>query len=63
VVDATGAGDSFMASLLSGYRHDQPLDEDYLARLMRRACQAGAIATTKRGAIPSLPYADQVDTL
>jgi sugar/nucleoside kinase (ribokinase family) len=60
-VDATGAGDAFMAALLSGYR--LPLDEEYLAKLIRRACQAGAIAVTKRGAIPSLPYAHQLDPL
>jgi sugar/nucleoside kinase (ribokinase family) len=61
VVDATGAGDSFMATVLAGYQ--QPLDADYLSRLMRRACQAGAITTTKRGAIPALPYAHQLDPL
>jgi fructokinase len=61
VVDATGAGDSFMAATLAGFR--QPLDEDFLAKLMHRACQAGAIATTKRGAIASLPYANQLDPL
>ena len=61
VVDATGAGDAFMAATLAGFR--QPLDEAFLAKLMHRACQAGAIATTKRGAIASLPYANQIDAL
>jgi sugar/nucleoside kinase (ribokinase family) len=61
VVDATGAGDSFMATTLAGFK--LPLDPDYLSRLMRRACQAGAITTTKRGAIPALPYDHQLDPL
>ena len=58
-VDATGAGDAFMAALLAGYR--LPLSEDYLQNLMLRACKAGAITASKRGAIPSLPYAHQLD--
>ena len=59
VVDGTGAGDAFMAALIAGLRPS--LDADYLARLMRRACQAGAITTTRRGAIPSLPRADELE--
>ncbi len=59
VVDGTGAGDAFMAAVLAGLRLPlSNLDEPTLSRLMRRACQAGAIAVTKRGAIPSLPYAE-----
>jgi fructokinase len=61
VVDGTGAGDAFMAAVLAGLRTPlASLDESTLARLIRRACQAGAIAVTKVGAIPSLPYADQL---
>ncbi len=59
MVDATGAGDAFMAAVLAGLPKSlSSLDDASLARLMRRACQAGAIAVTKRGAIPSLPFAD-----
>lgn len=61
VVDGTGAGDAFMAAMLADLRF--PLEEDYLARLTRRACQAGAITVTRRGAIPSLPYAKDLDPL
>jgi fructokinase len=61
VVDATGAGDSFMAAILADFR--LPLDVAYLARLTRRACQAGAITTTRRGAIPSLPRVAELDPL
>ncbi len=60
VVDATGAGDAFMAVLLTGLQF--PLQADALARVARRACKAGAITVTRRGAIPSLPYpADLAD--
>jgi fructokinase len=56
VVDATGAGDAFMAALLAGLPlAPDSLEEPSLARLMARACQAGAITTTRRGAIPALP--------
>jgi fructokinase len=61
VVDATGAGDSFMAAILADFR--LPLDAAYLTRLTRRACQAGAITTTRRGAIPSLPHTAELDPL
>ncbi len=50
---------AIMAAVLAGLPKSlSSLDDSSLARLMRRACQAGAIAVTKRGAIPSLPFAD-----
>jgi fructokinase len=67
VVDATGAGDAFMAAILAGLcdLRDKgyaltELPVDALDWLVRRACRAGALATQIRGAIPSLPYAAQL---
>ena len=57
-VDGTGAGDAFTAcllvSLLEGLGHEWAL---------RRACAAGAVAASRPGAQPSLPYAVDVDEL
>jgi ribokinase len=57
-VDTTGAGDTFAAALtialLEGAPPQQALDF---------ACTAGALATTKPGAQPSLPYRKEVDAL
>lgn len=57
-VDGTAAGDAFCAalvvSLLEGRTHDAAL---------RRACAAGALAASRRGAQPSLPTAADVDAL
>jgi fructokinase len=58
VVDATGAGDAFMATLLVGLSF--PLKPETLARLTKRACKAGAITVTRRGAIPALPRLDDL---
>lgn len=55
-VDTTGAGDGFVAGLLSGLlAHDGFPDEAALAGICRFANAVGAITTTERGAIPSLP--------
>ncbi len=55
-VDGTAAGDAFCAalvvSLLEGREHGAAL---------RRACAAGALAASRRGAQPSLPSAAEVD--
>ncbi|MFQ3536735.1 MAG: carbohydrate kinase [Aggregatilineales bacterium] len=68
VVDATGAGDAFTAAILAGLCDlrdqgcplaDLPLEK--LSWLVERACRAGALATQVRGAIPSLPYAAQLE--
>jgi fructokinase len=57
-IDGTGAGDSFVAALLSEL--NMSYDKATMARLVRRACKAGAITTTRRGAIPSLPTAAEL---
>lgn len=56
-IDATGAGDGFVAGLLSGLIADPgaPRDEARLREICRFACAVGALATTERGAIPALP--------
>ena len=58
VVDTTGAGDTFTAALAlklaSGWSAPDALDF---------ACVAGALATTRAGAQPSLPTADEVREL
>jgi len=60
-VDTTGAGDGFVAGLLTGILAHP---DDYTAKLgdiLKRANAVGALTTTNRGAIPALPTSDQVD--
>jgi fructokinase len=62
VVDTTGAGDGFVAGLLKGLI-DYPnawQDEAILQQICRYGNAVGALTTTHRGAIPALPYAQQV---
>jgi ribokinase len=58
VVDGTAAGDAFTAclvvSLLEGREREEAL---------QRACAAGALAASRRGAQPSLPTADEIDAI
>jgi fructokinase len=61
VVDTTGAGDAFMAALLASLpAHPAQMGSDAIAGALRRACHAGALAVTRRGAIPALPTADEL---
>ena len=64
-VDTTGAGDAFVAGLLSQLAGQPRLweDEEALTAALRMANAAGAITTTQRGAIPALPTAEQVRAL
>ena len=57
-IDATGAGDTFTAALALALVEGQPPEQALLF-----ACAAGALATTKRGAQPSLPERADVDAL
>lgn len=64
-IDTTGAGDGFVAGLLAGIVDDpRVLDDDSaLTEHCRFANAVGAITTTARGAIPSLPTRGQVDAM
>jgi fructokinase len=56
-VDTTGAGDAFVAGLLAGLLENEGAwaSEAELRQVLRFANACGALATTKRGAIPALP--------
>lgn len=55
-VDTTGAGDGFVAGLLAGLLdHGLRWDRDTLQKALRLGNAVGALTTTQRGAIPSLP--------
>ncbi|KAL8487383.1 hypothetical protein ACS0TY_023895 [Phlomoides rotata] len=61
-VDTTGAGDSFVGSLLYKLVDDPSLleDESRLREVLKYANACGAITTTKKGAIPALPTPSEV---
>ncbi|KAJ4813949.1 PfkB-like carbohydrate kinase family protein [Rhynchospora pubera] len=56
-VDTTGAGDAFVAGILSQLAADQSLikDEARLREALKFANVCGALTVTERGAIPALP--------
>ena len=55
-VDTTGAGDGFVAGLLSGLLAcDLAWNEDDVRRALRLGNAVGALTTQERGAIPALP--------
>jgi fructokinase len=61
-IDATGAGDGFVAGLLHGLLADRGVtgDEARLRELCRFANAVGALTTLERGAIPALPTLERV---
>jgi fructokinase len=65
VVDTTGAGDAFCAGLLSQLAKSPSIveDEEKLREALTFANACGAITTTERGAIPSLPDNQTVSRL
>lgn len=65
VVDTTGAGDGFVAGLLSGIcENPNLLDDDQAIEVTCRfANVVGAVTATARGAIPSLPNQQRVEAL
>jgi ribokinase len=58
VVDTVGAGDAFVGGFVVGRWWS-----DGLGRALRLGCAAGALATTRRGAQPSLPTRAEVEAL
>jgi fructokinase len=63
-VDTTGAGDAFFGALIGTLLESSDmfgqLDEEKLKVALRVANAAGALTTTKRGAIPAIPTLRQV---
>ncbi|KAK3024401.1 hypothetical protein RJ639_043359 [Escallonia herrerae] len=61
-IDTTGAGDAFVAGILSRLAADGSLlqDEDRLRVALRFANACGALTVTERGAIPALPTTEAV---
>ncbi|XP_061345847.1 probable fructokinase-5 [Gastrolobium bilobum] len=60
-VDTTGAGDSFVGALLTAVARDPSIfdNEQKLREALTLANACGAICTTNKGAIPSLPTTKQ----
>ncbi len=58
VVDTTGAGDAFTAAFASAVLEGNNTDAS-----IRLATAAGALAVTKAGALPSMPYRKEIQTL
>jgi ribokinase len=57
-IDTVGAGDAFVAALAVSLLEDLGLEP-----ALKRACAAGALATTRAGAQPSLPTAAEIDAI
>lgn len=60
-VDTTGAGDSFAAAILAGLLQYGDDFGQHLPEIARFANAAGALTTTKKGAIPALPTRQQAE--
>ena len=64
VVDTLGAGDAFVAAMLTQLMQHADLtslEKDQLNAIMRYANAAGALATQKVGVIPALPTPSDID--
>ena len=68
MVDTTGAGDGFVAGLLTGILDQmtpgwglETLPERKLKQIARYANAVGALTCTQKGAIPALPSGRQVE--
>ncbi|KAI3726597.1 hypothetical protein L1987_66395 [Smallanthus sonchifolius] len=64
-IDTTGAGDSFVGSLLVSMAKDTSIftDEAKLKQALAFSNACGAICTTKKGAIPALPTVSDAQSL
>ncbi|NDJ78674.1 MAG: carbohydrate kinase [Chloroflexi bacterium] len=67
VVETTGSGDAFAATLLDSLMTHgldiASIPDDTLRTLVQRACAAGALTATGYGAIPSLPTPEDIDAM
>ena len=65
MIETTGAGDTFCASVLNFVLENglDDLTDDDLTAMLRFANTAAYIVTTKKGAIRSMPEREQVEEL
>lgn len=61
VVDATGAGDAFLAATLSHLSEGASFDEETVREAARRGTAAGAFACTDYGAMSALPTKGELE--
>ena len=61
VVDATGAGDAFLAATLARLSEGSYEDEETVREAVRRGTAAGALACTGYGAMTALPTRDELE--
>ena len=54
-VDTTAAGDTFTGYFLAGLSEGMPIDQ-----VLKMSAKASSIAVTRPGAVPSIPYRDEV---
>nr|WP_113865319.1 aminoimidazole riboside kinase [Brenneria salicis]NMN93083.1 fructokinase [Brenneria salicis ATCC 15712 = DSM 30166]RBP65163.1 fructokinase [Brenneria salicis ATCC 15712 = DSM 30166]RLM31669.1 aminoimidazole riboside kinase [Brenneria salicis ATCC 15712 = DSM 30166] len=63
-IDTTGAGDAFVAGLLQGLAEYNDLSQrDSWDSVIEQAQRCGALATTAKGAMTALPYAQQLESI
>lgn len=55
-VDTTAAGDTFTGYFLAGILEGMPIEE-----VMRRSAKAASITVTRAGAVPSIPFREEVE--
>ena len=60
IVDATGAGDAFLAATLV-HLSEKPFEEDRVREATLRGCAAGALACTDYGAMRALPTKEELE--
>jgi fructokinase len=60
VVDTTGAGDGFVAGVLSRLARDPEPSDEALHRALELGCAAGSSVCTKFGAVAGLPRTDRL---
>jgi fructokinase len=60
IVDATGAGDAFLAAVLV-HLSGKPLEEDRVREATLMGCAAGALACTDYGAMRALPTKQELE--
>jgi len=64
-IDAIGCGDAFLGAILHCLTQFDNLDDAFnkveIEKIVQFAAAAGALTSTKRGALPAIPYRNEVD--